>query len=249
MKTNLFHASVSLLFALFSESALAQADGGQPGAMPVHSAAVKSATYNRYCITCHGAEGDGRGPSAHHLDSYATNFLTGVYKCRSTPSGSLPTDEDIARSIREGLAGTSMPPFNTLGPLEQENLLKTLKGLSSRFAHERPEPDVVIPPETPWGSESVTRGLAVYQNLKCATCHGERGHGAPGGMNLRDDNGNPARVTDIGVPHTLKCGDADRDVYRTLMTGLNGTPMSSYVDVLTPDQAWDLVHYLKWLRE
>jgi len=33
-------------------------------------------------------------------------------------------------------------------------------------------------------------------------------------------------------------------VYRTLMTGLSGTPMPSYADSLEPDQAWDLAYFV-----
>jgi hypothetical protein len=32
------------------------------------------------------------------------------------------------------------------------------------------------------------------------------------------------------------------------MTGLDGTPMPSYADVIKPEDAWDLVHYLRTLQ-
>ena len=31
------------------------------------------------------------------------------------------------------------------------------------------------------------------------------------------------------------------------MTGLNGTPMPSFVESIAPDEAWDLVHYIQSL--
>jgi len=31
------------------------------------------------------------------------------------------------------------------------------------------------------------------------------------------------------------------------MTGLNGTPLPSFVDTIKPDEAWDLVHYMQSL--
>lgn len=31
------------------------------------------------------------------------------------------------------------------------------------------------------------------------------------------------------------------------MTGLAGTPMPSYADALEPEQAWELVHYVRSL--
>src|SRR5437867_3812845 len=44
-----------------------------------------------------------------------------------------------------------------------------------------------------------------------------------------------------------KCGDTDRDIYRVFMTGLDGTPMPSFADNIKPDEAWDLVFYLRTL--
>ncbi len=42
-----------------------------------------------------------------------------------------------------------------------------------------------------------------------------------------------------------KCGDTDQDIYRIFMTGLDGTPMPSFADNIKPDEAWDLVFYLR----
>jgi len=32
------------------------------------------------------------------------------------------------------------------------------------------------------------------------------------------------------------------------MTGVDGTPMPSFADVVKPEEAWDLVHYLRTLQ-
>ncbi len=66
------------------------------------------------CATCHGIKGDGNGPSAYQLDPKPREFILGVYKCRSTPSGSLPTDEDMFKSIKRGFNGTKMPSWKFL---------------------------------------------------------------------------------------------------------------------------------------
>jgi mono/diheme cytochrome c family protein len=36
-------------------------------------------------------------------------------------------------------------------------------------------------------------------------------------------------------------------MFRDLMTGLDGTPMPSFVSNTTADQRWDLVHYVRTL--
>ena len=67
--------------------------------------------YDRACGSCHGRSGDGKGPAAKYLNPPARDFTMGEYKFRSTPSGTIPTDDDIARTIIEGVNGTSMPAW------------------------------------------------------------------------------------------------------------------------------------------
>ncbi len=37
-------------------------------------------------------------------------------------------------------------------------------------------------------------------------------------------------------------------VLKIFLTGLDGTPMPSFADVIKPEDAWDLVHYLRTLQ-
>src|SRR5512145_1611816 len=58
--------------------------------------------YLQNCAACHGEKGNGKGPEADRLETKPRDFTGGNYKFRSTRSGSLPTDEDIFRSISQG---------------------------------------------------------------------------------------------------------------------------------------------------
>jgi mono/diheme cytochrome c family protein len=60
---------------------------------------------------------------------------------------------------------------------------------------------------------------------------------------LLDAWGFPIRPADLQAPH-LKSGDSPRDVYRTVATGLNGTPMIGFAELLTPEEIWELVAFL-----
>jgi mono/diheme cytochrome c family protein len=204
--------------------------------------------FERYCASCHGRDGDGRGPSARRFSARATNFWAGVYKCRSTPSGVLPVDADLRRSIVDGLPGSGMPSFKALGPLQLDDLVARLKAFSQRFSRETQGPRLAVPPETASDEASVVRGAQVYDRLKCANCHGARGEGGPGAANLHNDDGTPAEVTDFTQRDSLRCGDTAERLYTTLMTGLDGTPMVSYSEAVVGTDAWDLVHYLLSLR-
>lgn len=70
--------------------------------------------YETWCIGCHGEEGNGDGVAAARLNPVPRNFQKGYYKFRSTPSGELPTREDLLRTVTCGLVGSSMPEFKLL---------------------------------------------------------------------------------------------------------------------------------------
>src|SRR5262249_31401650 len=106
--------------------------------------------YETNCATCHGRDGAGNGPSAYPLDPKPLDFTPPIFKFRSTPSKTLPTDEDLLRTIRAGLPGTRMPGW--AGLLTEEQMLDVvayLKTFSARFEKEKPGVSIVIPQETP----------------------------------------------------------------------------------------------------
>ena len=83
---------------------------------------------------------------------------------------------------------------------------------------------------------SVGRGAKSYASLQCANCHGVEGHGGPASGTLKNDNGSAAHVPDISGAQPLKCGDSPARIYTTLMTGLDGTPMASFSELLFPGE-------------
>ncbi len=183
--------------------------------------------YEGACASCHGRLGDGNGPSAAQLGTpRPQDFTAGTYKFRSTPTGSLPTDNDIYRTISRGVPGTWMPPWeNLLTPAERWALVQYIKGFSDIFALELPDPEVDVPPEPGVSAELVHEGRFVYTMLECQKCHGAEGRGdGPLSNELVDDRGDRIRPYDF-TRRGYKSGSSAQDVYRTLRTGLSGTPM------------------------
>jgi cytochrome c oxidase cbb3-type subunit 2 len=205
--------------------------------------------YGRYCVGCHGPRGDGEGENAAYLNPKPRDFTMGLFKCRSTPSGSIPLDSDLFDTVGRGVDTTGMPRWLPLRPQERADLVAYVKTFSTRFVEEKPDKPVDIASETPVTPESIQRGSEVYQSLKCFECHGEKGRGdGPSVSSLRDSKENPIVPYDFTIGTRFKCGESDQDLYRIFMTGLDGTPMPSYVNWVTPAQAWDLVHYLRTLQ-
>jgi mono/diheme cytochrome c family protein len=206
------------------------------------------ALYERYCIFCHGQYGDGRGESAPYLDPKPRDFTKAVFKCRSTPSGSLPLDSDLYDTISRGVHASGMPSWKPLLRQERVDLIAYIKTFSSAFQEEKPGAPVEIPPAPPSSAESIQRGAQVFESMNCWSCHGKdgRGHG-PSASTLTDSKGYPITPFDLTTGSRFKCGETDRDMFRDLSTGLDGTPMPSFAGAMTTDQRWDVVHYLRSL--
>ena len=124
------------------------------------------ALYERYCISCHGPNGDGRGESAPYLDPKPRDFTKAVFKCRSTPSGTLPLDSDLYDTISRGVHASGMPSWKPLLRQERVNLIAYIKTFSSAFQEEKPGAPVEIPPEPPTSADSIQRGAQVFESYE-----------------------------------------------------------------------------------
>ncbi len=88
--------------------------------------------FRLHCVHCHGITGDGMGPTALFLKPYPRDYREGLYKFKSTPSNYPPTDDDLVRTLQEGIHGTAMPSFKLLPQAEIEALVEYVKYLSLR---------------------------------------------------------------------------------------------------------------------
>jgi mono/diheme cytochrome c family protein len=213
----------------------------------VHDAAYD---YRRYCVGCHGEMGDGTGEVAQWLDPpmwpKPRDFQLGVFKCRSTPTGTLPTDDDLFNAITRGFDRSAMPIWNQFTKYQRANLVAFVKHFSPRFATEKPGTPITIPPEPEVTAERIKNGREVFNRVQCWKCHGVQGMAnGPSASTLQDDQGRPIAPFNFTDGTRPKCGDTDEDIYRIFMTGLDGTPMPSFADNIKPDEAWDLVFYLR----
>jgi mono/diheme cytochrome c family protein len=244
MKGRRIAQALMLLYGLFSS-----AQESKIGNLSGNAAAGKT-LYRRYCITCHGPHGDGAGENAPHLDPRPRDFTRAAFKCRSTPSGSLPTDSDLYNTISRGIYNSGMPSWGPLTRQQRANLVAYIKTFSARFHDEPPAVPVTIPPEPPTSADAVQRGAKLFQDMNCWSCHGKEGRGnGPSSLGMTDSKGYPILPFDLTSGSHFKCGETSRDLFKDLATGLDGTPMPSFTDALKPDQIWDLVHFIQTLAE
>ncbi len=202
--------------------------------------------YQDKCAICHGEKGDGRGEAAYLLYPRPRDFTQPIFKIRSTPSGSLPTDEDLFRTISEGMAGTAMPPWkDELSENERWALVYFLKTFSNWWKESPPAQPITLSPPPPETPELVALGKEIYRRQGCVRCHGESGKGdGPAAQGLTDRWGMPIRPYDFTVPGRFKGGGTPQDIVRTFLTGMDGTPMPSFQGNVSEKEAWALAYYV-----
>lgn len=213
------------------------------------NAAAGALQYRRYCVGCHGKAGDGNGENAQWVDPRPRDFTAATFKCRSTPTGTLPTDDDLYHTLTRGLVNSNMPSWAPLTRQARVDLVAYVKSFSPRWTVQGAGTPITIPAETPVTIESILRGREVFQKVECWKCHGPAGHGdGPAASTLIDSRDMPIHPYNFSTGTRFKCGETNADIYRIFMTGVDGTPMPSFADNIQPSEAWDLVHFLRTLQ-
>ena len=248
-------AAAVLVFAGISSAQVTQYQEDQNLGMEAHVGKLNghakdaALSYRRYCAGCHGNLGDGEGENAAYLDPKPRNFTLGTFKCRSTPSGTLPTDEDLYNTVGRGLQSSNMPSWNPLSDQQRIDLVAYVKHFSDRWKTEKPGAIIEVTPEPAITAERVQAGQVLFQKLECWKCHGVEGRAnGPSADTLTDDQNRAIKPFNFHDQTKFKCGTEDRDLYRIFMSGLDGTPMPSFADNVKPEEAWDLVFYLRTLQ-
>jgi len=250
-------------------STLARAD--EVGSKPIEDeTAIKAGKqlYDRACVYCHGTEGRGDGPVAYFVARDQAprprDFTSEPFKFRSTPQGQLPVDDDIFRVITNGRAGL-MPAFRGLRAEDRWRLVYYVKALNPRFqSGEEAGTPIDVGPAAPATTASIANGAKIYDRVQCWKCHGRSGLGdGPSAPTLRatgsdagdagdDPFGEPAGAGGLPIPpanltrpSSFAYGSQPQDVYRTLMTGMDGVPMPSFAGFFKSEhEAWDLVNFI-----
>jgi mono/diheme cytochrome c family protein len=209
--------------------------------------------YDRFCLACHGAKGDGQGPAAPWLWPQPRDFTSGEFKWRSTPTGEPPLDDDLARAIRWGVPGTSMHGFGDSLQVEQIAALVVLvKSFATEPSTESGQP-VAVPPRPADAAAAIDRGKTLYRELGCDKCHGAAGKGdGPSARELRDSQDRPAALYDLTARPVRRpraaAGDVAEAIWLSLATGLSGTPMPMYAGAAPDRDLWAVALYIDSIR-
>ena len=218
-------------------------------ARPAPDAQAGQAAYQQYCARCHGELGRGDGVDAKRFYPRPRDLTMGVYKFRSTASGTPPTDDDLFQTITKGLPGSNMPDWQHLDETVRWNLVAYLKSLSPIFEHTPPSP-VTVPKDPGPSHADTAKGKALYEKLGCAACHGMAGRAnGTSAAGLVDDWGMAIRPANLTQGWAYRGGRDARSVMLRVLTGIDGAGMPSYAEALSPEEAWQLAYYVTSLQE
>jgi len=266
--------------------ALASACSGKENSAPFHESQklagklVSAEVLNRgrvgymqYCRSCHGDNGDGKGPASSGMRPPPRNFTQGSFKFAGVLDQKLPRDEDMVRVIRLGLHGTAMLGWE-VPDQKLDEIIQYLKTLSPKWKEDDAVGEPVVPVPDPWkGNEvaAVTRGKRLYHGYaQCVNCHAAyeskqemfddskelTGNGmtefreSQWQPEMKDSEyGNKLLPPDFlyNEVRSANPGTERQDLYRILVAGVTGAAMPAWNPIAMPDGAkdiWAIAYYV-----
>ena len=219
--------------------------------------------YNVSCQTCHGRNGDGSPITPEGLSVSPRDF-TGrshvaqkvVFKFNtSARADMLALDEDLKKTIIEGLPGTPMPGFAILSDEDINALLEYIKTFGyTAWKFKQPTiPALEVPtaPQDLLSQQRTDAGRELFKSRGCAGCHGDIENGVTPPVELPtqwlDAEGKPIlvwprnfAVDPLRRPHI-------EDIFKTIRLGIKGTLMPA--NPVSDEETWNLSAYVLHLKQ
>lgn len=232
--------------------------------------------YILYCRACHGEKGDGRGPAGIGLRPPPRDFREPSFKFGGVEAGELPPDSELMRIAKGGLKGTAMLPWQ-IPDDDLKDVISYIKTFSTVWTEDEAASPIEITEDPWQGKdqEGIARGKVVYhglaQCLKCHPAYGTKqeiwdatkemtGEGSTSafreGMYFPEAKYSEAYKHKLLPPdflrHTVRSGNDQgvvtrRDLFRTIASGIGGTAMPTWKNVLPEPDLWAMTHYVRSL--
>jgi mono/diheme cytochrome c family protein len=219
--------------------------------------------YTIRCMTCHGMNGDGNPVTPEGLPIKPRDF-TGkshvreqvMFKFKSlNKNDPLALDEDLIKTIREGLPGTPMPGFSNLSDEDIYAVVRYIKTFAyDQWRLNQPiSPAIQVPsiPQDIASPQRVDQGRALFTSRGCIACHGDIEQGSEPPVPLptewRDEEGSVVLVWPLNFVTSPMRRPATQDIFKTIRLGIGGTAMPPHS--LSDEETWDLIVYVSHLRQ
>jgi len=194
--------------------------------------------FKNECARCHGEKGDGHGINAIYLDPAPRDLTKAEFMTTKQ-------EERFLTSIRNGVPGTSMPPWGkVLNDQQVHGVFDYVWTTFVREPHRQLKPRKV-PEQNPvaMSADSAHRGETIFLQ-RCTGCHGRKADGR--GPNSVDISPRPRNLRNSA----FILNAPDRRLFESVMYGVEGTAMPSWMDYgLTQNDVGDIVNYIRSLNK
>jgi len=208
------------------------------------------AVYDKRCAQCHGVEGDGAGPAAQFLYPKPRDFTLGSFKYKTTHADDeFPYDDDLRKTINEGLPGTAMPAWKSvLTPAEVDALILKIKKFGEWDEEEIEHQAIETGTQVKSSEESIAKGRELFVKA-CVQCHGQAGRGnVTSGKKLKDDWSDRIWPRNLTRPETWRFTKTAKDVFQRISTGIRSTPMPEHTTTMPEEDRWNIANYVMTLK-
>jgi mono/diheme cytochrome c family protein len=193
--------------------------------------------YKGLCTRCHGEKGDGKGVTYLYLDPAPRDLTKAAFM-------NSKSDDRFLQSLKEGVPGTSMPPWERV--LSEQQRKDVLDYVFQNFVKEprRAFKERKVPEQNPvaFSTESVAAGEQTFL-LRCTGCHGRKADGK--GPNSLDISPRPRNLRNSAFINHV----SDHRLFTSITYGVEGTAMPSWVDYgLTPTDIGNLINFIRSLN-
>jgi mono/diheme cytochrome c family protein len=178
---------------------------------------------------------------------YSTDHPGATYHFASTDNG-IASDDDLFRTIAEGLEGSGMPAFADLTAGQILSLVDVLNA----FRADGPEPgNPIRVPEYPQPTAaSIARGQTLFTQ-SCVSCHGEDGSGGTqqsySWRKLGPDEPQIIPAADLSQG-MAKVGLSPEDIFIRITVGVpgafGGSNLMQSFKTMPVEDRWSIVHYV-----
>ena len=213
--------------------------------------AAADAIYAKRCSHCHGEEGDGAGPAANFVYPKPRDFTIGTFKYKITHADDeYPSDDDLRKTIEEGLPGTSMPGWKAiLSRAEIDALILKIKKFGDWADEEIEHKAIDYGTQIKSSPDSIAKGSKLFIKA-CVQCHGEAGRGnITSGKKLKDDWQDRIWPRNLTRPETWRFTKTAKNVFERVSGGIRGTPMPEHTTTVPIADRWHIANYVMSLRQ
>jgi respiratory nitrate reductase gamma subunit len=241
---------------LLGSPSSAEADG-VPTSIETPQGAVLAGypLYVSQCARCHGEDGygDGAGMDSPTFSALPRSLVSNAdhngatYHFVSTDNG-IASNNDLFRTIADGLEGSGMPGFPDLTVAQIDSLVEVLND----FRADGPQPgNTIAVGEVPQATQtSVKRGGELYAQ-NCVSCHGADGSGGEqlnySWRELAPELPQVITAADLSQGNVKVGADAE-DIFIRITTGVPGAygggKLMMGFDTMPVADRWAIVHYV-----